>query len=241
MPSIAFQTSCYEKSYQHLLIDKTVYHYLSQFSEDTFQEKHIIVNNVSSAIGITRIKQAIGEFDDINFVFSDARAEEVLKFFNLSISDFGSSLYYSLQHFTGIFRTTCDYLFHVSEDCGIDNLDSNFIKESIEMLESNEKYIIAMPRWCNEDNAIEKAEPDKGNFFIQYGFTDQIYIIKTKKFKEDIYHYSHPRSTRYPSYGGECFEKRVDSFMRCNQYYGIVHKDYIYDSTHYDKIIKDNR
>ena len=48
-------------------------------------------------------------------------------------------------------------------------------------------------------------------------------------------------SKRYPLYGGECFEKRIDSFMRCNQYYGVVHKNYIYDGKHYDAIIKQHR
>ena len=238
MPSIAFQTSCYEKSYRLLLKDGILRHHLSLFPDIDFKEKNVIVNNVENQ---NDIRLLFKDFSDVNFIFSDKNPEKVLESFNLSIADFGESLYYSIQHFTGIYNTKCDYLFHVSEDCGIDNLDSTFIKESIEMLESNERYIIAMPRWCNDDNAIEKAEPDKNNFFIQYGFTDQIYIIKTKIFKKDIYHYSHPRSTRYPPYGGECFEKRVDSFMRCNQYYGIVHKNYIYDSTHYDKIIKDNR
>jgi len=235
MPSIAFQTSCYEKSYKHLLKNGVLNHYLSLFQDIDFEEKTVIVNNVSDH---NNIKSLFKNFNNIDFIFSEKNPETVLSFFNLSLLDFQIGLYYSIQHFTGIYYTQCDYLFHVSEDCGIDNLDSNFIKESVEMLESNEKYIIAMPRWCEDDNAIEKTEPESDKFFIQYGFTDQIYIIKTKKFKEDIYHYSHPMSERYPKYGGECFEKRIDSFMRCNQHYGVVHKNYIYDSKHYDAIIK---
>jgi len=235
MLSIAFQMSCYEKSYNHVLKNGIFRHNLSLFQDINFEEKTVIINNVSNHDNINSL---IKDFPDIYFIFADETPEITLNFFDLSLSDFPIGLYYSLQHFTGIYHTQCDYLFHISEDCGINNLDSNFIKESIDMLESNEKYIIAMPRWCKDDNAIEKAEPDKNNFFIQYGFTDQIYIIKTKKFKEDIYHYHHPMSERYPKYGGECFEKRVDSFMRCNQYYGIVHKNYIYNSTYYDATIK---
>ena len=238
MPSIAFQMSCYEKSYQLLLEKNLLRHNLSQFLDIDFEEKTVIVNNV---VSMNHLLNLVDEnFIDFNFINSQRNMGMVLNYFGLSLEDILKGLYYSIQHFTGIYNTKCDYLFHVSEDCGIDNLDSKFIEESITMLESNEKYVIAMPRWCKDDNAIEKAEEDKGNFFIQYGFTDQIYIIKTKKFKEDIYHYKHPMSERYPSYGGECFEKRVDSFMRCNKYYGIVHKNYIYNKSQYDKIIKEN-
>ena len=235
MPSIAFQMSCYEKSYNHVLKNGIFRHNLSLFQDINFEEKTIIVNNVSN---YDNINSLIKDFSDIYFIFADEKPEITLDFFNLSLADFPIGLYYSLQHFTGIHYTQCDYLFHISEDCGIDNLDSKFIEESIDMLESNEKYIIAMPRWCKDDNAIEKAEQGNDKFFVQYGFTDQIYIIKTKKFKEDIYHYNHPMSDRYPKYGGECFEKKIDSFMRCNKYYGVVHKNYIYDSKYYDAIIK---
>ena len=239
MKSIAFQTSCYEKSYRLLLEKDLLRHNLSQFSDVDFEEETVIVNNVVNMEHL--LKLADENFTDINFINSQRDIGTVLNYFGLSLEDISKGLFYSIQHFTGIYHTKCDYLFHVSEDCGIDNLDSRFIKESIAMLESNKKYIIAMPRWCDDDDAIERAKPDKDNFFIQYGFTDQIYIIKTKKFKEDIYHYSHPRSARYPAYGGECFEKRIDSFMRCNQYYGIVHKQYIYDSKYYDQSIKKDK
>ena len=238
MTSIAFQTSCYEKSYKHLLENGILNHYLSLFPDTDFQEKNVIINNVKNK---DNVKKLFKNFQDINFIFSEREPEIILSSFNLSLGDISKGLYYSIQHFTGIYHTSCDYLFHISEDCGIDNLNSKFIEESIAMLESNEKYIIAMPRWCKDDNAIERMQSDKDSFAIQYGFTDQIYIIKTRKFKEDIYHYSHPASARYPVYGGECFEKRIDSFMICNQYYGVVHKKYIYDNKYYDKTIKENK
>jgi hypothetical protein len=39
-------------------------------------------------------------------------------------------------------------------------------------------------------------------------------MVRTADFRRAIYGEKHPDSARYPGYGGELFEKRVDSWMR---------------------------
>ncbi|KAA6316250.1 hypothetical protein EZS27_033413 [termite gut metagenome] len=72
------------------------------------------------------------------------------------------------------------------------------------------------PTWNHCFNGAKKESIGEktGNFYIGYGFSDQCYLVRTADFKAKIYDYSHPISKRYPKYGGELFEKRIDSFMR---------------------------
>jgi hypothetical protein len=60
------------------------------------------------------------------------------------------------------------------------------------------------------------------NFYIGYGFPDQCYLVRTNDFRQQIYSYTHPASERYPKYGEELFEKRVDSFMRTKERYRLT-------------------
>ena len=43
-------------------------------------------------------------------------------------------------------------------------------------------------------------------------------------FKDRIYYEHHPDSQRYPAYGGELFEKRVDAWMRTNGFLRCTYK-----------------
>lgn len=88
-------------------------------------------------------------------------------------------------------------------------------------MQLNEKYVIANPTWNFRYNDMRK-ECERfgftGDFGVSQGCSDQCYLIKTSEFKKQIYKYKHPDSERYPKYGGELFEKRVDSYLRCTNH-----------------------
>lgn len=100
-------------------------------------------------------------------------------------------------------------------------------------MEQNPSIVVANPVWnfhYDEAKAEAECESADGRFYIGYGFSDQCYLINTEVFKDRIYGYHHPASDRYPSYGGELFEKRVDSFMRSLNKKRLVVKDVSYVS-----------
>ena len=107
---------------------------------------------------------------------------------------------------------------------------------AIEIMERNPDIIVANPTWnykWNEAKAESQSELD--DFYVGYGFSDQCYLINTEVFKQKIYNYHHLDSERYPEYGGELFEKRVDSYMRCHNKYRITHKSISYVSKNITK------
>jgi hypothetical protein len=64
--------------------------------------------------------------------------------------------------------------------------------------------------------AKNESLKEDDQFYYGYGFSDQMYLVRTADFRAPIYEEINDASERYPKYGGELFEKRVDSWMRNN-------------------------
>lgn len=238
MNQITFQTSCYNNSYNLLLKDGLLEHYLGLFPRGYFYETNVIINNIFNRMEVEALAKS---FSKIKYYFAYDETKEVMGYFDFSIDDFMMGLVYSLQHFTGIYHCNTEYLFHVSEDCNVDELNKDYIEDCIAILESNDDYIAALPRWHPdpEKGAKEEALGEDGKFFIARGFTDQTYILKTKIFKnKEIYKFKHPDSDRFPPKGGNSFEKRINSYMWCKDKYRVIHKEFAYIHGYYDNIIK---
>jgi hypothetical protein len=62
-----------------------------------------------------------------------------------------------------------------------------------------------------------------------------VYLVRTSDFKERIYNENNSLSERYPKYGGELFEKRVDAYMRNHDKYRITHNGISYISSNFPK------
>ncbi|WP_224997323.1 hypothetical protein [Cesiribacter sp. SM1] len=113
---------------------------------------------------------------------------------------------------------------------------ANWIQQALEKLEKHEDVVVANPTWNSKfEQAKEESHDETSNFYIGYGFSDQCYLVQTDLFKKGIYNTRHEDSERYPSYGGELFEKRVDSFMRNNNLKRITHKQAYYRHHNFPK------
>lgn len=78
--------------------------------------------------------------------------------------------------------------------------------------------------------AYQEAVEKRGDFLISHGFSDQCYLIRTREFQSKIYNEHNQSSERYPKYGGELFEKRVDSYMRNHERLRATYKKLSYFS-----------
>lgn len=108
-----------------------------------------------------------------------------------------------------------------------------WIEAAIEQMEKDRNVVVANPVWnYRYDEAKDESlcESEDGNFYMGYGFSDQCYLINTEFFKAPIYSFHHPDSDRYPRYGGELFEKRVDAYMRVNEKKRLTAKNVSYIS-----------
>ncbi|KAA6332431.1 hypothetical protein EZS27_019062 [termite gut metagenome] len=214
---ITFETKCYERDWEYLLKTKHLDRMICNCNT-TFSFRQLIINNVKQPELVKRYAQQKVDKGIIDaFYFVDDYIDEALPLFGLQRDSFGIGYYYSCSELVGLYLSKTKYHLHFSSDAFmLKNHRSKWIIEACTILEKDSRFVTANPTWNHHfDDAKKESIGEKaGNFYMGYGFSDQCYLVRTADFKAKIYNYSHPISERYPKYGGELFEKRIDSFMR---------------------------
>jgi len=225
--SITFETKCYENDWEFILKGSYLKQMVARCNVD-FDFKQLIINNVKNRELVeqyAQLKVKEGVIDA--YYFAEDTEEVVLNFFNIPKESFGKGFVYSISELTGIYKCTTDYLLHFSSDAypARNAVKSNWIDEAIQLMSSNSQYVVATLHWNHLflDAKAESYGCDK-NFWTAQGMSDQCYLIPINIFRKEIYNEKHLYSERYPEYGGELFEKRVDAFLRNKNYYRLIYK-----------------
>ena len=235
--NITFETKCYENDWEYLL--KTNYlDVMIKRCNIIFDYKQLIINNVNNKDLVRKYAQRKVDKGVIdNFYFVDDFISDALKQFDIDKTSFGKGYYYSSAELVGIYLTKTKFLVHFSSDSIMPGtFKSKWISSACELLDSSTKYVVASACDYNYGNAIgQSTEPNIGDFIVGYGFSDQCYLVRTSDFKSNIYNFKHPDSERYPTYGGELFEKRVNSFMHVNELLKLTHSEECYRHRNFPK------
>ena len=231
---LTFETKVWENDWEYVLknnyIDKMIAN--CNYKVD---RKHIIINNIKNRKEVEKhceIKIKEGIIDD--FYCVEDYSDKVLDFFEIDINSFKGGYIYSIAELLGIYLCKTEFLLHFSSDSYLKKNNYNWIEEGIKIMQNNPDIIVANPTW-NKKYAEAKSESsgEINNFFVGTGFSDQCYLIKNESFRKNIYNEKNKLSERYPEYGGELFEKRVDSFMKNNNKLRITHKNDFYISKNF--------
>jgi imidazoleglycerol phosphate dehydratase HisB len=219
--SITFQINVYEKTYKNVL-ESTLESFLKILPK--FDEYVFIDNGV---VDKEHLRKLLENFPQFVLYTTGEHDEEVLTHFD--IKDLGVAYKYTIPHLYSIYFSKSDYIMHVSEDI-LDLQIENFVEDSVKLLENNSDIISTIPNW----GAINiESHEYRENFGIAFGFSDQVYVLKKDRFNDKIfYNYYHVDSQRYPNYGGESFEKRINSYMRCLNLKRAIHKNSSYRHEH---------
>ncbi|WP_129688001.1 hypothetical protein [Gottfriedia acidiceleris] len=229
---VTFETKCYEKDWEILLktdrIEKMI-----EFNLFHFKEKILYINNVQDVREVSRHADKLVARDVLSsYVIVDDYSKEALNYFEVTKESFKGGYYYSISELVSIYLCNTEYLLHFSSDSILEK-PFNWIDLSILKLQDDERIKVANPVWNgNIFEAKQESIDEDENFYIGYGFSDQCYLIRTNDFKNKIYNEKNPISERYPIYGGELFEKRVDAWMRNNHFKRITfkHGSYIHQN-----------
>ncbi|SIR34073.1 MULTISPECIES: glycosyltransferase family 2 protein [unclassified Paenibacillus] len=235
-PGVTFETKCYEEDWRELLQTDRLRRTIERHAFP-FAEKVLYINNVSRPELVARHAQRLVDEGVLtSYAVVEACSGEALDFFGLSEDSFAGGYYYSIAELVAIYRCRTEYLLHYSGDSMLgDTLP--WISPSLERMRAQPALVCASPVPSgDEEGARQEALTADKDFYIGYGFSDQCYLVRTEDFRARIYGESHPASARYPSYGGELFEKRVDSWMRNNGYMRLVyrHGSYIHQNIRRD-------
>jgi len=218
LPDVTFETKCYEKDWEILLKTGRLEQMISR-NEFDFAARVLYINNVSQPEQVQQWAERLKDRGVITeHILVDDHADAALDFFGLDRSDFKGGYYYSIQELVGVYLCKTDYLLHFSGDSILDG-SFGWIDQAVERMSCDSRIKTANCLWNHARDEVHEGtfDPD-GRFWVGYGFSDQCYLIPTAEFRKPIFHGVNPASERYPGYGGELFEKRVDAWMRNNSY-----------------------
>lgn len=191
-----------------------------------FATKRLIINNVRDVKLVCSHAEKLvkaGVLSDFR-VARDHEAE-ALEFFGLSKESLGIAYVYSISELVGIYLCQTEFLLHFAGD-SIPAQRTGWLAAALKRFEADPRVRVANLTWnAKYDEAAQESFVEDADFYTGFGFSGQMYLIRTSDFRSpEVYHERHPLSQRYPAYGGELFEKRVDSWMRNHDYHRITYK-----------------
>lgn len=214
IPSITFETKCWEKDWEYMLKTNRIKEMISR-NRYNFDKRVLIINNVCDFNEVGFYAERLvknGVLSHYHFV-KDYETE-VLNHFHLTREDLGKGYVYSISELVGLYLCTTEYLLHFSSDTMLKK-KMVWIEAALACLEKNSNCKVVSLIWNNQVHEVkEESSSESEGYYIGQGFSDQMYLVRSRDFKNQIYNETNPESERYPSYGGELFEKRVDSWMR---------------------------
>lgn len=227
-PSVTFETKCWENDWEFLLKTNRL-KLMAQRNNFEFAKKSLFINNVSDYQKVSSCAQKLVDKGVLtDFYLVRDYEEEALKFFDLSKESLGKGYIYSIAELVSLYLCQTDFLLHFSGDA-IPAQSTSWIEKAVKRLDENKQFKVANLTWDgNYAEAKSESLSENEDFFIGYGFSDQMYLVRTADFRAPIYNESHAESHRYPQYGGELFEKRVDGWMRNHEYLRLTSKHNAY-------------
>jgi len=228
MPTITLETKCWEHDWRRILEGEWL-RLLVERNAYPFVEKILMINNVKSpSVVCKHAERAVRQGWITKYIIVEEHAAEALDFFSISRESLGLGYPYSIAELTGIFLCRTDFILHFAGDC-MPAAASDWMSRSVGFM-SQDPHIKVCSLYPGKDPGGEKPGlvGETEDFYLGQGFSDQCYLVRAKDFRQRIYNQSHPDSARYPKYGGELFEKRVDSWLRNNGHLAATFKHAYY-------------
>lgn len=242
--SVCLSTALYEKTYQHYIDNDKLRGWLKKLNFK-FDEIIIMFNNITQE-GYLKCTEYFNSIEDenISYYLSDDQVDNVIKTFNLNSNyPYSKEYYYSIANFSQLILSKSDYIMYICEDISLVNDCSDFISQSIEVIDNIEDCLTTGMNWSSrgygpdapshEEKYVEenfnKPIIKNENFCLTDGFGDHVYFSSIKKMMNVDYttYHSIPAS-RFPPYSGESFDKRVNYYMFNNKFYRYVSKNCYY-------------
>lgn len=231
--TVSFFTICYEGDWERILKENRLERIIKQCNFDFF-ERGLIINNVKDRALVEQYAQEAVKKGIIDvYYFSEDHSATILSKLSIKRSsfrlDFYDGYYYSIGPLTAAYQAKGKYLLYFTGDCLMEPHSKPWIGESIARMEADKQIFVASARGADTEPEVQfHAIGEDDSYIYTNGFSDQCFLVETSRLQGDIYNFYHYYTERYPLYGGELFEKRVNSYMCINQYSRIVSKHAFY-------------
>jgi hypothetical protein len=218
--SVTFETKVWENDWRFVVNSMRLEQTIGRCHYD-FSDRLLYINNVKDRAQVERAAdRLICSGILTRYVYVDDYADMALGALGLSREQLGAGYYYSIAELVSIYMARTDYLLHFSSDTTVGpDVPRDWLRAGIKTLDDAPNVKVFNLTWnYRYDEASNESAVANETCYLGYGFSDQMYLIRPKDFKQPVYGHHHPASRRYPRYGGDSFEKRVDSWMRQCQF-----------------------
>lgn len=231
--AVTFETKCWEADWRFLLKRGGLERMIGS-ETFPFHTRSLYVNNVDSPREVLKAANRLvsrGILDRAELV--EEHANDALDMANLGAGDLGRGYKYSIAELVGLLLAETPYLVHFAGDCKITD-GAPWIADGVTLLSETSTVAVVSPRDSPVSTEFKRdVDQAADRWYFDSGFSDQCYLIRTGDFTAPIYGFSHPDSAMYPSYGGELFEKRVYSWLRCTDRHRAIYLGASYEHQRY--------
>jgi hypothetical protein len=240
MNEVTFFTNCYEGDWDAIINQGGFIRKLENLNYP-FLKKYLIITNVNNRELVEENAKKLKDNGIIDgYYFTEDFSSKVLEFFNIDENSFDGGYWYSIGPLSSIYLCETEYMVYLTGDSLTENGNYDWITNGIEIIKSDINVKVVNPVW----NLQYSAAKDDENYYISLGnvlikkhndwsygmgFSDQCFLIPTNEFKKQIYNEHNEMSDiQYAKYAGECFEKRVSSYLKNNKFYRITSSNTTY-------------
>lgn len=219
--SLTFATSVWENDWEYLLKTDRLERAIARCG-DLVTHKTLIITNVLNPIRVAACAERLVQRKIIDrYHFADDHADEALKALGVSRESTKIGYYYSIADYVSIYQCHTKYLLQFKGDSWVaKDAPRAWLAEGLQILQTHPQVKVFNLIWnFNEAEARAESFASDDRVYFGFGFSDQMYLVRSADFKAPIYGESNPESERYPLYGGQLFEKRVDSWMRNHRFW----------------------
>ena len=223
--------SMYERTYRKVLVPG-FFPAIEDQNRRPFANKIAVINNVASpedAAGLAGRLVVAGEID--RFVFVSGQIDQALEKTGLSNADLGRVANYTNWALVSVCAAQSPWFVIWDSEIGLTE-PMNWIDPSIAVLTENDRAFVASPNphpdWLR-GSVERKTATLCGDFAFGFGFSDQVFLARTRQFARPIYGEKCLSSLRYPlAHLGSIFEERVDAYMRNHRLWRAIYAPAVY-------------
>ena len=241
LEDITLDTKVWENDYR-VVLSQNYLKTLSARTQISPSQIVVLINNVWRRKPVIELgKKAIDGGLISSFIFVDDISQEVLENFALDRESLGFGYRYSICELAAIYLNPRPYTLHLSGDTlPLGNLSKDFYYKAKALLESSENISVANLMWNTnlDEHSDQAVNEDEDFYYSPGGFSDQMYFVKTREFRAQIYNFRHVESDRYPIHAHGLFEQRVDSYLRVNNKLRATYKHAAYRHENHRAVLR---
>jgi hypothetical protein len=114
----------------------------------------------------------------------------------------------------------------------------DWLTPAVEMLAADSDVFSAAPRWpAHRDTLDEESVAERGPWALNYGFSDQVFLVRRSEIASPIYRSFAPASLARSANHPFTFEARLESFQRATSRMRATHTVARYDTNDMDDVI----